>query len=72
MPEMTDADLARIRHAVQLRERCIRAAVADGQRLDIPMSEVQAAVVYDAMVDLIRADERAGAGERGPAGVEET
>lgn len=58
MPEMTDADWARLRSAVVLRERCIRAAVADGERLDIRLSEVQAAVAFDAIAEMIRADER--------------
>lgn len=52
MPEMTDADWER------LRDRCNDAAVADGKRLGIPLTQVQANVAYDAMVDLIRQDLR--------------
>lgn len=58
MPEMTDADWERLRHAVRLRDRCNDAAVADGKRLGIPLTQVQANVAYDAMVDLIRQDLR--------------
>lgn len=62
MGEMTSEDLARIRRAVWLRNRCREAAVAAGERLGIPLTPVQANVAYDAMVDLIRADARATAG----------
>ena len=60
MREMTGADLARIRRAVQLRDRCNDAAVAAGERLGFPLSPEQANVAYDAMVDLIRAHDREG------------
>jgi hypothetical protein len=58
MPEMTAADWARFRRAVQLRDRCNDAAVADGARLGLPVTQVQANVVHDAIEDIIRADER--------------
>lgn len=51
-------DLSPLRRAVQLRDRCRAAAVANGDRLGIPLTPVQANVAYDAMADLIRADER--------------
>lgn len=58
MPEMTSEDLARFRDAVQLRDRCVKAAVERmvyrGQRVD----EQAARTTYDAIVDLIREDER--------------
>jgi hypothetical protein len=59
VPEITAKDLTRIRHAVQLRDRCRAAAVANGERLDIPISPVQANVAFDAMEQIIREDERA-------------
>ena len=55
MREMTNEDLARIRRAVQLRDRCRERALAEAQRLGVPLTFVQANVAYDAMVDLIRA-----------------
>lgn len=58
MAEMTGADLARIRAAVLLRDRCVKAAVERmsyrGQRVD----ESAARTAFDAIEDLIRADER--------------
>lgn len=57
---MTAADLARFRRAVQLRDRCNQAAVAAGKRLGIPLSQVQANVAFDVMVDLIREHDREG------------
>jgi hypothetical protein len=48
-------DLSHFRRAVQLRDRCREAAVANGERLGIPLSGVQANVAYDAMAHLIRA-----------------
>lgn len=58
MPEMTDEDWDRLRQAVKLRDRCNALAVADGARLGLPVSPVQANVCFDAMVEEIRADER--------------
>lgn len=52
-------DLSGFRRAVQLRDRCRGAAVADGKRLGIPLSRVEANVAFDAMVALIRSDFRA-------------
>lgn len=49
-------DLGPLKRAVRLRDRCREAAVAEGRRLGIPLSGVQANVAYDAMVDLIRAE----------------
>lgn len=69
MPEATAEDLARFRRAVQLRDRCVQAAVADVKRLgfefglDDASLTIQARCAYDAMAELIRADER-----RRPAG----
>jgi ParB-like chromosome segregation protein Spo0J len=50
---MTADDLARIRHAIQLRDRCVQAAVTNGERLDLPVTTVQARVAYDAMAPLL-------------------
>lgn len=58
MPEMTPDDLARIRNAVRLRDRCVHAAVDRGRYLDIRLTDTQARVAFDAMEDLIRADEQ--------------
>ncbi len=64
MPEMTPADLEQFRRAVQLRDRCRRAAVSAGERLGFPLTPVQANVAFDAMVGLIRDHDRAfGTGE---------
>lgn len=74
MPEMTPDDLARFRHAVQLRDRCVKAAVermvylGDAGDLD---DQRAARVAYDAMAELIRTDERerlAAAGRLPPEG----
>lgn len=54
LPEMTPARLARLRAAIQLRDRCTRAAVDAARRLDVPLDTVQARVAYDAMVGHIR------------------
>jgi hypothetical protein len=51
---MKSTDLEKFRRAVQLRDSCRKAAMADAARLGIPLSAVQANVAYDAMVDLIR------------------
>lgn len=56
MPEMTPEDLARFRHAVQLRDRCVRAAVERMAYLDRPRDHVAARIAYDAIADIIRAD----------------
>jgi len=67
MPEMTDDDVARFRRAVQFRQRCAEAAVANGERLGIPVSIVQARVVFDATEAMIRADERERQAPKPPA-----
>ena len=51
---MHNTDLSGFRQAVELRDRCRAAAIAAGQRLEVPLSPVQANVAFDAMVDLIR------------------
>lgn len=52
MPGLSD-DLAPFRRALQLRDACTAAAVANGQRLDLPLSATQARVAYDAMEGII-------------------
>ncbi len=52
---MRTPDLDAIRRAVQLRDQCRAAAVAAGDRLDLPVSPTQANIAYDAMHSLIRA-----------------
>lgn len=58
MPEMTAADLARFKAAVQLRDRCVQLAVERmeyrGQRVDA----AAARTTYDAIAEVIREDER--------------
>lgn len=53
---MGASDLEALRRAVRLRDLCRKAAMADADRLGVPLSAVQANVAYDAMVGLIRAD----------------
>lgn len=59
MREMTDGDLARVRAAVQLRERCVRAALAHHEWVDLTPRHDYARATFDAMEQIIRADERA-------------
>lgn len=63
-------DLEGFRRAVRLRDRCRNAALAKAADLDVPLTFVQANVVYDVIVDLIRADERERATEALAARIE--
>jgi hypothetical protein len=56
MPEMNAADIARFRRAVQLRNRCVKAAIDYSARIGDPLTDRQARMAYDAMAGLIRAD----------------
>ena len=58
MREMTAADLARIKAAVRLRDRCLEAAMAAHERAGLQPSVAYAYSTYDAVVDLFREDER--------------
>lgn len=58
MPEATAADLARIREAVQLRDRCTRLAKEQHRRAGLQPSGVYARSTYDAVELEIRASER--------------
>jgi len=69
VPEATAADLARMRAAVQFRDRCVRAALEHYRRTGLQPIDTYARAAYDAMEGMIRADERAkidrdGGGER--------
>ena len=55
-------DLGPFRRAVRLRNRCREAALAKAADLGVPLTGVQANVVYDVIADLIRADERERSG----------
>ena len=63
MREMTDGDLARVRAAVQLRERCVRAALAHHERVELTPRHEYARATFDAVEQIIRADERAKVAE---------
>lgn len=52
--QRTDEMLARVRAAVQLRDRCVQAAVDHAKYLGFDLSVVQARVAYDVMAPLIR------------------
>lgn len=58
MPEMTAADLARIRRAVLFRDGCVEAALDHYRRVDLQPIDAYARAAFDAMEMLIRADER--------------
>lgn len=58
MPEMTAADLARIRAAVQFRDGCGKAAKAHYLRVGLRPIDTYARAAFDAMETRIRADER--------------
>lgn len=58
MPDMTSEDLARVRAAVQLRDRCVKAAVDRMAYLGELPNAAAARVTYDAVAELIRQDER--------------
>ena len=64
MREMTDGDLARVRAAVQLRERCVRAALAHHERVELTPRHEYARATFDAVEQIIRADERAKVAEQ--------
>lgn len=68
MREATSEDLARMRAAVQLRERCVRAALDRYRRVDLQPIDTYARAAYDAMAPLIRADERAKIDDGGGVG----
>jgi len=55
MGELTEADLARLRASVRLRDDCVRAALEYARRLGIALAGHQARAAYDAMSPLIRA-----------------
>lgn len=51
-------DLGRFRDAVRLRDRCRRAAMVHHERCGLTPSFAYANATFDAIVDLIRGDER--------------
>lgn len=53
MPEMTQADLAAFRDAVQFRDRCVAEAMELYRRIEIAPSAVHARAAFDAMSPLI-------------------
>ncbi len=55
---MTGPDLSRFRDAVRLRDRCRQAAMAHHVRCGLSPNVGYANATFDAIVDLIRADER--------------
>jgi hypothetical protein len=55
---MSKPDLSRLREAVQLRDRCRAAAMAAHERVGLRPSFAYANSTYDAIVDLVREDER--------------
>lgn len=58
MPEATPEDLARIRAAVQFRDRCVKAALEHYRRVELRPIDTYARAAFDAMEGLIREDER--------------
>lgn len=58
MREATSADLARMRRAVQFRDRCVKAAVEHYRRTGLRPIDTYARAAFDAMEQLIRDDER--------------
>lgn len=58
MRQMTPDDLARIRRAVQFRDRCVHAAVEHYRRTGLQPIDTYARAAFDAMEGLIREDER--------------
>ncbi len=56
-------DLTQFRDAVRLRNRCRQAAMAHHERCGLPPSFVYANATFDAIVDLIREDERQRGGQ---------
>lgn len=68
MPKATSEDLARMRAAVQFRERCVKAALDHYQRVGLRAIDTYARAAFDAMVTLIREDERAKIDQCGGGG----
>lgn len=60
-----DAYLERVRAAVQFRDRCVQAAMKHHERVDLQPSRHYARATFDAIEELIRADERARLAEAG-------
>lgn len=58
MPEMTADDLARFKAAVQLRDRCVKLAVERMIYRDQRVDEQAARTTFDAIIEVIREDER--------------
>jgi hypothetical protein len=59
MGEATAEDLARILAAVRFRDRCVQAAVEHYGRVGLRPVDTYARAAFDAIEQLIRADERA-------------
>ncbi len=55
---MSGPDLSRLRDAVRFRDRCRQAAMAHHVRCGLSPSVGYANATFDAIVDLIRSDER--------------
>lgn len=68
MREATAADLARFRRRVQLRDRCVKAALEHFRRADLSPIGDYARAAFDAMEPLIREDERRRIAEAVPDG----
>lgn len=58
MNEITDKDWAAFRAAVRLRDRCRVAAMEAHERAGLVPSGTYANATYDAIVEVIREDER--------------
>jgi hypothetical protein len=58
MSETSPPDMDRFRDAIRLRDRCREAAMAHHEHCGMPPSFAYANATYDAIVDLIREDER--------------
>ncbi len=57
-PATPTVDLSRFRDAVHLRDQCRKAAMEHHQRCGLIPSPLYANATYDAIAELIRADER--------------
>lgn len=55
---MPPPDLSRFRDAVQLRDRCRRAAMEQHERCGLEPYVMYANATYDAIAELVREDER--------------
>jgi hypothetical protein len=64
---MPEPDLSQFRAAVQFRDKCREAAMAGHRRAGLAPSIGYANSTYDAIVDLIRADERTRAEPAAPS-----